>query len=325
MQEEQNLPRENSAIIVPHNFAAEEIGEKAGELTSQQGFSGSTLSVGSTAVYLEGSGDEIFWLTNRSVFFHRRSIRGSFSFNGLTSGQLFLIEEGILSIGSHIRIDLSPANERLLVGPDPRNVAPWTATKQRILQFRETLEQVDGAKGLGVLFPIKPTSPPNHESSSILDDKFIKQSREIIRQIAIACTRGRMEEIVRHSQHLIGFGPGLTPSGDDSIGGMFFVFQWLKEAYPRKFNWGSIAKEQVSADARAGTNKISFTILSDLIQGHGPKPLHSLLSGLFHGEPDSELLEDTKSLVRIGHSSGWDMLAGVATGLLIAESAAEGQ
>jgi hypothetical protein len=53
--------------------------------------------------------------------------------------------------------------------------------------------------------------------------------------------------------------------------------------------------------------------LSDLIEGHGWSPLHDLVGALVSGD-DSAALKTASHLIRLGHSSGWDLLAGFVAG-----------
>jgi hypothetical protein len=126
-----------------------------------------------------------------------------------------------------------------------------------------------------------------------------------------------MKQVARIGRELVGLGPGLTPSGDDFLGGLLFTARSLKMVYPGDFHW----EEQPIIDlinwARARTNSISHAILSDLALGHGPEPLHDLVNSLLQSEDVGDVMAGVTRLLRIGHSSGWDILAGVLTSLLL--------
>jgi hypothetical protein len=61
--------------------------------------------------------------------------------------------------------------------------------------------------------------------------------------------------------------------------------------------------------ARQRTHPISAVLLSDLLAGEGHEPLHALASALAT-DAASAAVDAVGRLVRIGHSSGWDLLAG---------------
>jgi len=129
-----------------------------------------------------------------------------------------------------------------------------------------------------------------------------------------------MWRIAGESEQLVGLGPGLTPSGDDYLGGLLFTAHHLKTAYPTEFSWGAGPVLDLLHQARPLTNRISHTILSDLTHGHGPEPLHDLVRLLLQAEPTERLLRSVYRLARIGHTSGWDMLSGALTGMLLTEA-----
>jgi hypothetical protein len=105
---------------------------------------------------------------------------------------------------------------------------------------------------------------------------------------------------------LIGLGPGLTPSGDDLIGGVLIALRALARAR---------AAEQLGAWAlslaatRTGT--ISSAHLAAAAAGEGPEPVHRALAAICAGD-EAGLEREVDAVARVGHCSGWDALAGVA-------------
>jgi hypothetical protein len=105
---------------------------------------------------------------------------------------------------------------------------------------------------------------------------------------------------------LIGLGPGLTPSGDDLIGGALIALRALGHlgAASRLAAWALPL-------ARQRTGIISVAQLACAASGEGSAALHDLIAALLTpGAPG--LAEAIAALAAIGHSSGWDALAGVA-------------
>ena len=69
--------------------------------------------------------------------------------------------------------------------------------------------------------------------------------------------------------------------------------------------------------ARNRTHPISHAILGDLAIGQGPEPLHDLLRLLLKGEDlDGRTMDAIDCLLKVGHTTGWYILAGVLTCLL---------
>lgn len=96
---------------------------------------------------------------------------------------------------------------------------------------------------------------------------------------------------------LIGLGPGLTPAGDDFVGGAMIALRSFgrAELADRLAAWAlPLAKQR--------TNRISRAHLESAAAGEGHEALHALL-----GSFDAKHLE---ALGRIGHTSGLDAAAG---------------
>lgn len=105
---------------------------------------------------------------------------------------------------------------------------------------------------------------------------------------------------------LLGLGPGLTPSGDDFLGGLLVTLRHVgAHKIARSLAW------EVLPRAGQRTNEISRAHLAAAAKGEGLAPLHDLLArlgtaGAFRGGACLSAID------AIGHTSGWDALAGVA-------------
>jgi hypothetical protein len=105
---------------------------------------------------------------------------------------------------------------------------------------------------------------------------------------------------------LLGLGPGLTPSGDDLIGGALIALSALgrRDVAVTLAAWALLL-------ATPRTGAISLAHLRCAADGEGSAALHyAIVSLTTPGAPG--LSESVAMLARIGHSSGWDMLAGAA-------------
>jgi hypothetical protein len=106
---------------------------------------------------------------------------------------------------------------------------------------------------------------------------------------------------------LIGLGPGLTPSGDDFVGGALIALHQLGRDTLLRAIWQAVAPL-----ARAGTTAISFAHLSAGAEGFGHAALHGVLQAVIAGQQVG-MHERMDALARLGHTSGWDALAGAVT------------
>ncbi len=116
----------------------------------------------------------------------------------------------------------------------------------------------------------------------------------------------------RAALRVLGLGPGLTPSGDDFIGGIFFALHHA----PRPHWRGTLpaVHARFRTAAASATNVISAALLDDLMDGHSHQALHDLLAALQTEDP-ARIEAATTALLRIGATSGADMLCGVLLAL----------
>jgi hypothetical protein len=106
------------------------------------------------------------------------------------------------------------------------------------------------------------------------------------------------------AEKLIGLGPGLTPSGDDYLGGMLVALR----AYGRAAQADSLWRWLKPRLERTST--ISGAHLAAAAAGEAHEALHHALATLFSGAEDWR--DTLDRLDEVGHCSGWDGLAGVA-------------
>lgn len=104
---------------------------------------------------------------------------------------------------------------------------------------------------------------------------------------------------------LIGLGPGLTPAGDDFVGGAMIALR----AFGHEDVAARIAAWALPL-AEARTSRISRAHLECAARGQGHEALHDWLDGFASA--------DLERLSRIGHSSGLDAASGAANALLSA-------
>jgi len=108
---------------------------------------------------------------------------------------------------------------------------------------------------------------------------------------------------------LIGLGPGLTPSGDDYLCGIMIALTHTKGASLRNRLW-----QALEPHVSERTGDISRAHLAAAAEGFGSAALHDLLAAIVEGSSEA-VPEALRAVTAIGHTSGWDALAGVASAL----------
>jgi len=207
------------------------------------------------------------------------------------------------------------AGARIEASFDLRDARPWrphpldspidaTTVARASRRLVEGIDRLGRPDGFGALLVgRRPAFPLNHAA-------------ERARGFLESCARGDAATAATIGERLLGLGPGLPPAGDDLVGGAFFGFsEWgaptAPPIPPRRAgsdDWKNAA-DAIRAGARERTHPISAALLGDLLDGCGHAPLHDLALALARDD-GAAALDAAGRLVRIGHSSGWDMLTG---------------
>jgi hypothetical protein len=122
------------------------------------------------------------------------------------------------------------------------------------------------------------------------------------------CARRNYADIVA----LIGLGPGLTPSGDDLIGGALVALDSLSRLATRDALWRACRIHL------GRTNEISAAHLRSAALGYAASVLHEAILAVIAGQVD-RIKPALAALSKVGHSSGLDAFAGALMVLRAAE------
>lgn len=280
-----------------------------------QGGLGKVLASFSQVVYLLTESNELFWITTGDAPLHRRCIQISEPLPRLAAGSPFNLQHHHLIFDCSVISDTENTQDWSAPTPDPRMVMDLAGLFSRV-QSLFSLINYSQARGFGVFIPHILSLARGRDMDLLPEppDPILLFAQPFILDMARACLQGRSTLIAQSASRLIGLGSGLTPSGDDFLGGVSFSMTTLQAAYPDLFQ--SVANLPLET-YRSQTHLISFTLLKDLASGHAVAPLHSLILGILGGGALYEIVPAVNQLTSIGHSTGWDLLAGMFAGLLI--------
>jgi hypothetical protein len=140
------------------------------------------------------------------------------------------------------------------------------------------------------------------EMSNMLE----KRSQSLLCEIE----NNRMTDASKYAVELIGLGPGLTPSGDDFLVGLFTTFN-IPNCPCQSF--GDFC-EKIVKTAKPLTNEISYMTLKKASIGNVRESIISLIYHALYGS-EAELISSLNKVLTIGSSSGTDIAQGIVSGL----------
>ncbi|WP_327087913.1 DUF2877 domain-containing protein [Nonomuraea sp. NBC_01738] len=133
--------------------------------------------------------------------------------------------------------------------------------------------------------------------------RALREGRERLEAAILAADQAAVRQGILA---LLGLGPGLTPAGDDFLTGLALVSA-LSGSRLGPF---AGALREVLAVHQKRTTPLSATTIAEALDGRARASLHTLLDTLPHHD-----LAPARRVLAIGHTSGTDILSGLAAGL----------
>ena len=150
----------------------------------------------------------------------------------------------------------------------------------------------------------------------VRETPLAKIALPLLRLLVCASWQRNVAGVEEAARRLAGLGPGLTPSGDDTLGGFVGVLALLSvqlsaDAVPRNHLASIIANA-----ARLRTTALSATLLEHAARGEMAEQVGELLTALALPVEESEaVLKAADSVLAYGACSGGDTLLGLLLGL----------
>jgi hypothetical protein len=211
------------------------------------------------------------------------------------------IGRGILSIGTKLSFDFRQAagwHPPILSRCEQHSVADGMNALRRCLDLRSL-----PPNGLAFLLAgegraIGSDAPLAAATKRPLESLFLL--------LSVAMASGKTSCIdTRALEPLLGLGPGLTPSGDDIIGGVIITLHLLGLAHIRDALWARLKPSLPEA-----TNRISIAHMEAAAEGYGHEAVHDLVNAILAGHTGN-LDRQLDAISALGHTSGWDTLVGI--------------
>lgn len=174
-------------------------------------------------------------------------------------------------LGEHVRVTLENAQ--------PWQPPPHDPGFPKLDLLREAARNRIAAEGLGCLILGTHNALSGHAQPAL----------EALERWLVGNALGN------EAEQLIGLGPGLTPSGDDYLGGMLVALRLTGRGMQAEGLW-----RWLQPRLKERTSAISAAHLAAAAAGEAHEALHDVLNGQL----------DLEKLDAVGHCSGWDALAG---------------
>jgi len=224
---------------------------------------------------------------------------------GLTAGEPVLLSATEIRVAGRFRFPLRGAApwapETISEAAKPGTVACGLAA------LRAATSCVHGMDGLGGFIDPGWTPDPDRSVAHAAADPVADARRWLSSAFAVLdpSRTGDLD----WARQLVGLGIGLTPSGDDFLGGLMIALHALGHGGIARALWC-----QLGPAAREATNAISFALLAPAAEGLGSESIHMAICAVTGGDAAALRLA-LPGIGRIGHSSGWDAMAGVAVAM----------
>jgi hypothetical protein len=186
----------------------------------------------------------------------------------------------------------------------PRAAAPGALVRARRTIVRRAATDAP-AEGLGRA--MADTRAPHDAFARIARRRLARLRSWLVESVAARDPAAPADPV----RDLVGLGPGLTPSGDDVLVGALALLDALAQDHADAGAMRANLAHAVSDIPPGLTSPLSHCFLRVAAAGHVGERLHAAVSSCVSGDGDAAI-----AAVRdIGHSSGWDMLAGIASAL----------
>jgi len=304
-------------MISRTDYPITSIGAPLAERLPQIGRWGTVFAVFRRSCYLESVDGQVFCLSDAQLGEGALTLGVEFpetttvSSLGISEG-CHLEKDGVdLRLG---RATVLRTTEASVWEPEPLGEsAPPEEILRRLDVLTHLLRPLMPSAGIGPIVP-HIDALANGESPSI-------DSADPAVSLAVPCVSRLCDGLIRLDQEsvdqavtgLVGLGPGLTPSGDDLMGGMLVALQVMSDAVSQPSV--DLFAECVTKHAAVKTTRISAAMLEQSAKGNGSAAHHRLLPCLLGVDTQQDTTAAALDLIRIGHTSGWDALAGILLGI----------
>ena len=293
------------------------------------------IAVFRRSCYLETAGRRLFCVADRNMGEGPLTLgvdlpsRHTLGGLGVAVGTLLERDGEDLRLGRQI---LLRTGQAAIWQPRPvSNVAPMAEIRRRLGCLIEKLQSYVPTDGMAPLVTHAGTLARGNLPATPCAGAVARLATPRVAQLVNAVTSGDSPKVYDAVGSLVGLGPGLTPSGDDFLGGLMVAMLVTLRGkrgpggdYPHcrgesaaGVALGNLARS-ITSHSTAKTNRISAALLEQAVEGNGNAAQHRLIGCLLETKTTANLAGAALDLTRLGHTTGWDSLAGILLGVHLA-------
>ncbi len=236
------------------------------------------------------------------------------------------LEAGALLVGDRLAVDLQPA--RLWTGDRlvPKVTGSAAASGQAQAAAWCSLRIIAAKRGWpGLCVLLAPAGQRVTRPASRLDAVLFAVAGEAVSTLQKARRENDTAAAVRAARHLAGLGPGLTPAGDDFLGG--YLAGLFIQTPPARGTFAQAFARGLATALPPGQPDVGHMFLTQACRGSFSEHLAALAAAMSTGTAARVRLEYYASqMLSFGATSGADTLAGLlAAGPPAATTGADGR
>ena len=285
-----------------------------------QGRRGKVLAEVTHAAYLLTEEGELVWLATTENPMHRRCMRLPAPLPHLAGDATFTIRGQSIDLESGTNLDFHASHVWEAPVLLPGEVIDIGQLPDALFAVCKTFLAAETPVGYGtfVLPLLQIVKKPEFSIQLQSENILTMTAWPVVERIARECLSHDLPGIFQEAEGLVGLGEGLTPAGDDFLGGLFFARHLLACSFPFLLYLEFSDLREWIAACQPRTNLISYVLLKDNAGGHALDPLIRFGVALLTNQPEANIISAASELIKIGHSTGWSLLTGFLVGLLLA-------
>lgn len=323
------------SLLIPDKFTAQlstieaiAIGSTAAKLLSTKGVIGEVFGVFDRTVNVLSKDRELLTLARKDVPKSPNIVL--LDLPSHICMPEFGIETGanLISSGSFIQIE----KRKMLISLDKATL--WNPQKliETGLATKDIIKNCDAARDIGIRYGKRGGLADLLESfDALVKDKtvdtqgfnlYARNAFSHVRMLAKAVLSKNLRGISAPVSRLIGLGPGLTPSCDDTLIGFMSSLLLVTEALGGNINYARKINHTIASLVNDQTTLLSQKLLEHAATGETVELIHNVVEATVAGT-EEQVQEATFELLTVGHYSGTDALLGILLGFHVVMNMAQ--